>query len=227
MSRPSCVPCSIPPRCRQRWRPVPGSCCGMRSIARRRTSPCWRRRPDRQSTCGSTGTNVKGSAGCWTDPEARAVNRYRHRSDRGSSPIPGAAHRSRPGCRTGRAGRWRPTSNAPKGSTFRITTWRSCGGTKGCALAVTPHLDRDVHGGPGQPVHPQHPRCHDLADRESQRPLPFHSRRLLVNQSDRDVVRHHHPAIESAAAPSPPSSKQRREVKGAVRATRRVPAVDG
>jgi len=81
--------------------------------------------------------------------------------------------------------------------------------------------------GPGQPVHPQHPRCHDLADRESQRPLPFHSRRLLVNQSDRDVVRHHHPAIESAAAPSPPSSKQRREVKGAVRATRRVPAVDG
>ena len=48
----------------------------------------------------------------------------------------------------------------------------------------------------GQPVHPRHPRRPGLVGREPSRALPFHPGRVVLDQPDRDLVRHHHPAID-------------------------------
>jgi len=58
---------------------------------------------------------TEGLGGLLDRPRGAGREQYRRWSGRGSWPIRGGAHRWRPGCRTGRAGRWRRTSNAPRG----------------------------------------------------------------------------------------------------------------
>ncbi len=59
--------------------------------------------------------------------------------------------------------------------------------------AVKPHAGKDIHVDPRQPVHPHHPGRGAVAHRQPPRQLPLHPGRILVDEPDRNLVRHHHP----------------------------------
>jgi hypothetical protein len=112
-------------------------------------------------------------------------------SDPGRNPE--QAHRRNPACRSGRLGRWLPTSSAPKAWPSRITTWRRCGGTTGCAR--TGRVRSRSAG--------------IRSSRQPARALPFHPDRIVLDQPDRELVRHHHPSVDpprQLQAPSRPCS---------------------
>jgi transposase len=60
--------------------------------------------------------------------------------------------------------------------------------------AVKPHAGADVHVVLDKPVHAHHPRGHGVARAQPTRALPLHAGRLVLDQPDRDLVRHHHPS---------------------------------
>jgi transposase len=61
--------------------------------------------------------------------------------------------------------------------------------------AVKPHKGQGYPHRAGQPLHSHRPRCHGVDGEAPARGLPFHSDRFVLDQPNRNLVRHRHPPV--------------------------------